>query len=325
MTDRFGSDDDVPRSLPSDVWDGSAGHTARVPAVAPRPLQRTRTSGDVEPPNSAPRRGRADATGSVAALRQRIESHRRLPTSQIVNFRLERYDSRGNRLQPIPVEMRGITISGHVADGERVHVTGRFHEGTLYAKKVDNLTTGGGLSTGTSSRFGRFMGRRNEIAIVVAVLVILGLCVRFIPAVSYNTPFGLHEYRSDVLGTCTRLQQISATSPNVTFNLDGTLPLPSILATLDSNRAAAQETFTRLYSHVTPIVSRSRLSHVKAAEVGLLKYLADLRGGLSKLPMRVSQGQLQRVQNQFSTEGATATSRMDDALTQLAGADCHVE
>lgn len=61
----------------------------------------------------------------------------------IWNFRLERYDSAGNRLVPVPVEMHGWQFKGFIRDGDRVEVhVNEWREGeTLQPKRVRNLTT----------------------------------------------------------------------------------------------------------------------------------------------------------------------------------------
>ena len=60
----------------------------------------------------------------------------------ILTFRLERFDNDGNRLQPIPIEMRGRSFEGALADGDWVEVSGGWRDGTLRAKRVQDLTTG---------------------------------------------------------------------------------------------------------------------------------------------------------------------------------------
>ena len=67
-------------------------------------------------------------------------------------FRVERYEASGNRLAPVAVELP-IYVSGQVSDGEEVDVTGRWHHGTLRAKRIVNLATGArvqGVGLGTT-------------------------------------------------------------------------------------------------------------------------------------------------------------------------------
>jgi hypothetical protein len=56
-------------------------------------------------------------------------------------FRLDRYDSAGNRMQAVPVEMRGISFTGSINEGDKVIVYDKWIEGqTVQAKQVYNLT-----------------------------------------------------------------------------------------------------------------------------------------------------------------------------------------
>jgi hypothetical protein len=62
-----------------------------------------------------------------------------------VDFRIERHDPSGNRLAPVPAEMRGTThgFSGRVSNGDEIRVVdGRWRNGTLRVRELENLTTG---------------------------------------------------------------------------------------------------------------------------------------------------------------------------------------
>lgn len=61
---------------------------------------------------------------------------------RVWSFRIERYDPSGDRLAPVPVEMRGTSFSGTVSNGDEVRVNGRWSQGTLRIHELDNLTTG---------------------------------------------------------------------------------------------------------------------------------------------------------------------------------------
>ncbi|MGY1636022.1 hypothetical protein ACI78V_05120 [Geodermatophilus sp. SYSU D00742] len=57
-------------------------------------------------------------------------------------FRVERYDSAGNRLPPTPVLMRGFSFNGALHDGDLVQVDAGGRPGeTLEVDEVRNLTT----------------------------------------------------------------------------------------------------------------------------------------------------------------------------------------
>ncbi|MCT9113026.1 hypothetical protein [Streptomyces mirabilis] len=60
----------------------------------------------------------------------------------IWNFRVERYDESGDRVQLIPAEMRGYSIEGSISDGDWVRGTGTMKSGTFRMNEAENLTTG---------------------------------------------------------------------------------------------------------------------------------------------------------------------------------------
>ncbi|MFF3020731.1 hypothetical protein [Streptomyces sp. NPDC057939] len=87
---------------------------------------------------------------------------------EIWHFRVERHDARGNRLETIPVEMRGISYSGSVSNGDQVHVSGRWRRGTLHAEELMNLTTRAQVK-------GKFSGRLTKVAMVFAIIFVLAV------------------------------------------------------------------------------------------------------------------------------------------------------
>lgn len=59
----------------------------------------------------------------------------------IWTFRLERYDA-GERLPPIPLEMRGKSFSGFINEGDTVEIKGKWRPGTVFkTKRVYNVTS----------------------------------------------------------------------------------------------------------------------------------------------------------------------------------------
>lgn len=62
--------------------------------------------------------------------------------SEILAFRVERYDAAGNRLAPVAVELRASEVMGDVNDGDEVAVGGNWKAGTLKARTIVNVATG---------------------------------------------------------------------------------------------------------------------------------------------------------------------------------------
>jgi hypothetical protein len=102
----------------------------------------------------------------------------------VLSFRVERYDSSGNRLAPVGVEFVRFR-SGLISDGEEVEVTGRWSKGTLRAEKITNLSTRAEmLGPTTASKVGQrvfvtcflvfFFGVLAAIVIGVILSVLLG-------------------------------------------------------------------------------------------------------------------------------------------------------
>ncbi|WP_141754159.1 hypothetical protein [Streptomyces subrutilus] len=87
---------------------------------------------------------------------------------EIWHFRIERHDDRGNRMDPVPVEMRGLTFSGSVSNGDEVHVSGRWRNGTLRVEEFTNLTTRAQVK-------GKSYGRLHKVALVIAVILMLAI------------------------------------------------------------------------------------------------------------------------------------------------------
>jgi hypothetical protein len=86
--------------------------------------------------------------GTVRGFQARTETTYSLLQKQVWNlnvwtFRIERRDSHGNRLQPVPAEMRGYWFSGFLNEGDEVEVyCPDWREGaTIHPTRLRNLTT----------------------------------------------------------------------------------------------------------------------------------------------------------------------------------------
>jgi hypothetical protein len=109
-------------------------------------------------------------TGVVRDLERRQATEEQgSPT--LWNFRLERYDASGDRLPPVPVEMRGYSFSGAMSNGDQVSLKGEWRDGTLRVQEVDNLTT----SAQVRARSYRALRTVIIVVFVIFFLVMVGL------------------------------------------------------------------------------------------------------------------------------------------------------
>lgn len=115
------------------------------PAVIHDPSQSASEAGSEQNRAGSPLKSRSANFGSqwrqdVVVGQVRAFQHR---TDDLTcwTFRVEQYDSSGNRLRPIPVEMRGFDFEGSLNDGDEVRVVGTWKNGTLRSEKVENRTT----------------------------------------------------------------------------------------------------------------------------------------------------------------------------------------
>jgi hypothetical protein len=87
-------------------------------------------------------------SGVVRDLRHRDRDDAGNPMT-VVDFRIERHDASGNRLAPVPVQMRGQSYSGAVNNGDEIQVTNaNWRDGTLRVTDLHNLSTGASVRAG---------------------------------------------------------------------------------------------------------------------------------------------------------------------------------
>jgi len=89
------------------------------------------------PPPQQAERGHGQVRGTARSVLVRKDQNDR----DVLSFRIERYDSVGNRLPPVGAEFAGYQ-AGQLGDGDEVEASGRWSHGTLRATKVTNLSTG---------------------------------------------------------------------------------------------------------------------------------------------------------------------------------------
>lgn len=80
--------------------------------------------------------------GQVRGLQLRTEQRGQSDFESVWTFRVERYDEAGRRVMLVPVEMRGISFEGALAEGDWVRAHGKMKAGTFRVARVENQTSG---------------------------------------------------------------------------------------------------------------------------------------------------------------------------------------
>jgi hypothetical protein len=94
----------------------------------------------------------------------------------VLSFRLERFTDEGNYEVVAQVEMRGLSISGSLRDGDHVRVlTAKDENGTILAKKVRNETTGAMIESRGIHPISKWI-----IGIVFALVVVTSVVVAYL-------------------------------------------------------------------------------------------------------------------------------------------------
>jgi pSer/pThr/pTyr-binding forkhead associated (FHA) protein len=129
-------------------WSGAAAMPAPTNAgagpepVTPAPEPSAPTPAAPAPPPASPapappRRGAAQVRGTARSINLREGGDK----PSVLNFRVDRFDASGNRIEPVAVELNYYR-SGQVSDGDEVEVTGTWSDGAVKASKIVNLSTG---------------------------------------------------------------------------------------------------------------------------------------------------------------------------------------
>ena len=106
------------------------------------PPKRVTSPTSVNPPTQSRRPGALAGTARNVQLRSEPPGTGSYGATQVLTFRLEQYDSSGNRIKTLPVEMRGFSITGFINDGDEVEVFGKLEDGLIRTKQVQNRATG---------------------------------------------------------------------------------------------------------------------------------------------------------------------------------------
>lgn len=106
--------------------------------------------------------------GQARAVSQRFQHFGDSP-EEVLTFRLERYDERGDRQQPVLVELRGRQFEGALHEGDHVSVSGSWRDGRLCAERIHNETTN------SQMRAKQFPGLWVAAVVVVVMLAVVGV------------------------------------------------------------------------------------------------------------------------------------------------------
>ena len=109
------------------------------------------------PASEVPARGQ----GSIEGQARSVERDRTPTGALVTNFRIARYDSKGNQLRPVAVRLLTTPVNDlDINDGDQVTVRGQWKNGALYADEVRNSTTGASVTP--PGRFYRWLIERSS-------------------------------------------------------------------------------------------------------------------------------------------------------------------
>jgi pSer/pThr/pTyr-binding forkhead associated (FHA) protein len=110
--------------------------------------------------------------GEVRGFQSRTETE--LDRPRIVwTFRLQRYDSAGNSLRPVSVQIKGFEFHGSISDGDLVEVEGDATAGTLAVEELFNHTTDSRVTVDDKST--NLLGCLAVIVVFVLIAVLIGI------------------------------------------------------------------------------------------------------------------------------------------------------
>ncbi|MEO8827711.1 DUF4232 domain-containing protein [Lapillicoccus sp.] len=108
-------------------------------------------AGGVEASAASVTRGSVTVRGMVRDVQARSGRSwwHRSPV-QVVSFRVDPYDSVGNRLPAVACEIRTADIAGHLGEGDEAVVHGRTRRGVVHAKRIENRSSSSGFGADRS-------------------------------------------------------------------------------------------------------------------------------------------------------------------------------
>jgi hypothetical protein len=105
------------------------------------------------------------------------------------NFRVESWDATGAPQPPIAVEMRGLSFSGSVGDGDWVEIPGRWSPGeNLHVKSLRNLSMNAPVEAHGEGEAGRFFSPIAKAIVVLLMLALFAFVAYWILHDSGSTP-----------------------------------------------------------------------------------------------------------------------------------------
>ena len=132
------------------------------------------------------REGRGSVRGVANDVSTRAEySHD--ASCQVLTFSVDVFDPHNDRYVPVPVEMRGYALRGHVGNGHEVAVEGEYDDGTLRASHATNLTTGALVEARDVPRWAK---RVLGVFFVLVLLVVVVVTVGVVATLSSGAGFG---------------------------------------------------------------------------------------------------------------------------------------
>jgi hypothetical protein len=163
MTDFLDQTGEIPRADSSGPPPPGPGY--RPPAMMAVPKRRT-------PFKSV------KAAGVARSVNMRSETFGQGASRQVLTFRLEQYDDNGNRMTPLPVEMRVLSLMGQLSEGEQVMVRGRWRHGVIRVRRIHNLSTGAVITAPFRSRSFKWMLWPLSLAVLIVVGIFVAGVVR---------------------------------------------------------------------------------------------------------------------------------------------------
>jgi serine/threonine protein kinase len=190
-----------------------------VPADATAPDQLVQTApldaADIPSPSSPQHTKRLQRMTVLGTARAVQKKPAEPGGHEIWSFRVERYDSTGKAHTVVPVELRGDSIAGELADGDVVEVTGFWDEHILLADAVVNQSAATRRrrrpSTGFEVSSGKAPIWKSRTARVVVALVAVLAVVAV--AAAFTSGFGLWSGSGSVAGPVVKPERATVFSP----------------------------------------------------------------------------------------------------------------